>query len=122
MNSSSYRLEVTAKGNGTFDHTVVEVATGRVVGTRNSRKHYPVATVARVNLDWQIARDREVLTWSGRSEAALANDRARLEGHLAAKARGELLPAFVLSFNGKPTPPSARYGYDLVAYATESAS
>lgn len=42
-----YKLIVTPEKNGTFDHRVVEVATGNVVGARNSRRRYRAAAVVR---------------------------------------------------------------------------
>lgn len=102
--NSAYRLDVTARKNGTFDHSVVEVATGKVVGTRNSRRQYSFATVARANLDWYIANARDMLTWRGHNDVFYAQVRASLERHEAMKAAAEEYAPGVLSFNTKPTP------------------
>lgn len=124
MNNSSYRLEVTAKKNGTFDHKVIEVATGAVVGTRNSKKHYTSATVVRTNLARSIAKDREILTWQGYKPEYYARVQQSLDEGLAMQAAGKQFPAGVYSFNSKPTnvPSYAAPYFDVLGYATETAS
>jgi hypothetical protein len=49
MKPFGFRLEVTQRKNGSFDHKVVD-ETGKVVATRNSVRRYRAAAIARTRL------------------------------------------------------------------------
>jgi hypothetical protein len=46
MKPFGFRLEVTQRKNGSFDHKVLD-ETGKVIATRNSVRHYRAAAIAR---------------------------------------------------------------------------
>lgn len=46
--NTTFRLQVTERRNGTYDHVVTD-ASGNVIGARNSRRHYKAAAVTRSN-------------------------------------------------------------------------
>jgi hypothetical protein len=122
-----YRLEVVEKKNGSFDYKVVEVATGKVIGTRNSFRRYVAATVTRgsVAKELAIARrhvadaEKNPTQWSADSAEFYKKNVAKFEAMLA---KGEQLGTAVMSYNSKATPPSARQltYIDFVGFAVEA--
>lgn len=126
----NFTLTVSQKKNGTFDHLVID-GSGNVVGTRNSKKHYEFATVARrtISKELRMAQgsvdywNRDTKPWDGR-EAEIARTVARRDEFSKLAAAGHVYPAFVLSFNSKPTPLSASQQevWDFVAVVAEGQS
>jgi hypothetical protein len=61
MKPFGFRLEVTQRKNGTFDHKVVDAA-GKVLATRNSVRRYRAAAIARTRIAVSLRNARELVT------------------------------------------------------------